>query len=288
MSRHQSNMTDQKLLRDYLLGALTEDQQAQVEDRAFADEAYRDEIQAVEADLIDEYVRGELQPAEQRDFERMFQASPQRRGKIEVARSLARLTGEHAEEEKSRQGIQTPISVFRGWTLRFRLAPAIAAIVCIAAVSWVVVDNRQKRSSLGVLQQETEGLRRQIHDERSRTPQPSLPPIASLVLLPNVSRSEFRTVSFVIEPGVLLARIEIQLEPPDEFPLYRAELRSAAGADVLIRSNVTASRGPSGLVVTIEVPTSALPSGRYELALKGLINRSASDIGYCYFSVQRK
>src|SRR5436305_14897182 len=80
---------DETLLVQYLLGKLSEEKQAQVEDRAFADTDYRAALEAAEADLIDEYVRGELPPADRRSFESLFLASPQRRTKVEFARALA-------------------------------------------------------------------------------------------------------------------------------------------------------------------------------------------------------
>jgi hypothetical protein len=86
-----------------------------------------------------------------------------------------------------------------------------------------------------------------------------------------------------------LARIEIQLEARDEFPRYRAELRTAGGEDVLSINNLTAKRSTSGFAVTLETPASALPQGRYELTLKGLPrNEQARDIGFYYFTVQRQ
>ena len=53
----------------YLLGKLTEDEQVELEDRAFADADYLSALQATEADLIDAYVRGELSQSDRRSFE---------------------------------------------------------------------------------------------------------------------------------------------------------------------------------------------------------------------------
>src|ERR1700686_3525838 len=93
-SRIRSERVDEILLVRYLLGNLTEEEQAQVEDRAFADTDYRDALEAVEADLIDAYVRGGLSPSERREFERRFLTSPGRRSKVEFARALARVAAE--------------------------------------------------------------------------------------------------------------------------------------------------------------------------------------------------
>ncbi|HJY33685.1 MAG TPA: hypothetical protein VJ260_02475, partial [Vicinamibacterales bacterium] len=56
----------------YLLGTLTEEEQVQVEDRAFADGDYMSALETAEADLIDAYVRGELSQSDRRSFELQF------------------------------------------------------------------------------------------------------------------------------------------------------------------------------------------------------------------------
>ena len=59
-SHMRTERVDELLLVKYLLGRLTEEEQVQVEDRAFADRDYMAALEAAEADLIDAYVRGEL------------------------------------------------------------------------------------------------------------------------------------------------------------------------------------------------------------------------------------
>ena len=84
-----------------------------------------------------------------------------------------------------------------------------------------------------------------------------------------------------------LAHIEIQLEPRDEYFRYRVELHTGGGDDVLARSNLTRRRTNSGYAVSFDVPSSALPAGNYELALKG-VDGQTTDIGYYYFRVVKQ
>ena len=56
----KSNPDSEDLLVCYLLGALPEEEQVEIEERAFRDQQYLQNIQAVESELIDAYVRGEL------------------------------------------------------------------------------------------------------------------------------------------------------------------------------------------------------------------------------------
>jgi hypothetical protein len=54
------------------------------------------------------------------------------------------------------------------------------------------------------------------------------PLIASLVLIAGPSRAESRTEQIVLGGGTQIAHIEIQLEPRDDYPRFRAEVTPAA------------------------------------------------------------
>jgi anti-sigma factor RsiW len=84
-----TDLNSENLIARYLLGELSEEQQVAIEDRAFADQKYLASITSVENDLIDEYVRNELSPAERQRFEKQFLASAERRKRVEFARALA-------------------------------------------------------------------------------------------------------------------------------------------------------------------------------------------------------
>src|SRR5262245_55383888 len=96
-----SERTDEMLLVKYLLGELSEEEQVQVEDRAFSDVNYLTALESAEADLIDAWVRGELSPADRRAFERRFFTSVERRRKVEFARDFSRIRNESRVAERA-------------------------------------------------------------------------------------------------------------------------------------------------------------------------------------------
>ena len=114
---------DETLLVRYLLGGLPEDEQVRVEERAFSDREYLGIIEAVEADLIDAYVRGELSASDRQQFERRFLASRERRTKVEFARALA----EVATGSRGTVLLRRPIRA-----VRFALAAAAFAFAAAA------------------------------------------------------------------------------------------------------------------------------------------------------------
>jgi hypothetical protein len=309
----RSEPIDEMLLVKYLLGDLTEEEQVRVENRAFADSNYLAVVEATEADLIDAYVRGELSSAERRRFEWRFLASPQRFKKVAFARDLARVVAETKVSESAPtirlSAWQSLTALFRGWSPALRFAAGLAGVICVVGVSWLIVANMSMRSRVAALetqgrdlQTRTQELRRQLDEEQARAASlgaqvqqqqnPAATPgalVASLILLPGLSRAESRREELVLNPSAQIVHIEIQLEPRDDYPRFRAELRTLGGEDVLIRGNLPRRRTSAGYTVPFDAPASALGAGDYELALKGILtDQSVQDVGYYYFSVQKQ
>jgi hypothetical protein len=291
----------------YLLGNLTEVEQVQVEDRAFADADYLSDLEATEADLIDAYVRGELSQSDRRRFEFRFLTSPERRRKVEFARALATMTSESKTQEPGAAGRPFFMRAFRGWNPVAQFAAAMAALMCIAGGAWLVSENAAIRSRVTALEAERrdfelreQSLRQRLSEEQSRAAAlaaqnrpPSeaarAPLVASLVLVPGLSRAQTRVEQLVLSPSVQIARIEIELDSRDDYPRFRAELRTRRGEEVLSRGNLVRRKSGPGFAVSVDVPASALAVGDYELALNGITaDDTSQDVGYYYFGVQRR
>jgi anti-sigma factor RsiW len=302
---------DESFLVKYLLGDLSPDEEIQVEDRAFADADYLAALETAEADLIDSYVRGQLSQTDRRRFERRFLASPQRRRKVAFARDLAKVTAEikaSTTAPAQSSSWDALVRLIQGWSPAFQFATAFAALALVTVTAWLVIDNTSMRSRMATLesrqrdtQSKADEFQRQLNEEQAHTKSliaqvqeqqtKSTPAsaIASLILLPGLSRAENRREQLSLNTSTQIARIEIQLEPRDNYPRFRAELRTARGDEVLVRSNLQRIRtAAGGSSVVFEVPSSALDSGEYELALKGISNdQSVQDIGFHYFTVQK-
>lgn len=80
----KETFTDEKRLRRYLLDELAEDEQVAIEARLLVDHAYLEQLQIIEEDLIDDYLREKLSPPERAKFERQFN-TPECRQKIQLA-----------------------------------------------------------------------------------------------------------------------------------------------------------------------------------------------------------
>src|SRR3954469_13133489 len=83
-----SNSTDDELLRRYLLGQLTAEEEDAVEGRLLAEDELFEQSEAIEADLLAEYAQGGLASAERERGGQRLASSPQGRERLRLARSL--------------------------------------------------------------------------------------------------------------------------------------------------------------------------------------------------------
>jgi len=136
----------------------------------------------------------------------------------------------------------------------------------------------------------SEALARRLEQERENLPpspkEPSRPTIASLILLPGISRGESNRPKLVIPPAARLARLQIGLEREDEYQSFRVEIRTAQGQEVWAQDHIRPRQSRAGRIVNLIIPGSAFSTGEYELTLKGVTEKDkVQDVGYYYFGV---
>src|SRR5262249_52331960 len=175
---------NEKLIIRYLLGDLPDDEQIRLEDRAFSDHQYMQNVLAVEGDLIDDYLRGSLSEHERRQFESRFLVSHERRQKVEFARALAKVASKSAVTKTVRRSVidLTPaswwgsfIDLLRNANLAVKLPLAAAALVLVIGFPWLIAQTIKLRGKVEQLQAEQqtrrgqqETLQQQVASERAR------------------------------------------------------------------------------------------------------------------------
>src|SRR5687767_12104096 len=73
-------------IRDYLLGNLSDDNRAEVEERLLEDDRFFEELLILENELVDDYFAGRLAEAEKLQFETHFLIAPERQAKFRFGR----------------------------------------------------------------------------------------------------------------------------------------------------------------------------------------------------------
>jgi hypothetical protein len=286
------SVVDDAQIVSYLLGDLAEEERTRLEERFLRDAEYRELIRAVEDDLIDDYVRGELPPHQRELFEKQFSAHPQRAQKVELARALSRALSEPRPAVKTvsiaaraaKTRVRAPIS-------GFRYPLAAAAVLIIGLGVWLVMETRRSRpeGEQTQTQQQTPAPAEKppTGPGERPTPAPQLW-IATFVLPPGLVRDGAAGRTFVIPQGTQIVRLRLPLEKGDDFPSYRAELGTASGNSVWKSDSVPAQTDGAGQAVVLDVPADLLRPDRYELRLAGVNQGVAEDIGYYYFSFARQ
>jgi anti-sigma factor RsiW len=289
----------EKLMIRYLLGDVPEDEQIRIEERFFTDDEYFEQLLALEDDLIDDYVNGELTDREREQFEEYFLASPTRRQRVEFAKTFMRAGSLPALAEIAMLGEARPepvpwwrtVMVFwRAQSLLRRFALA-ASVLLVLGGSWLIVNTMRLRNQVEQLQ--AEEFQRDVQFALMHAP-----PRDSLAfaLFPGRARDIEGTNQFVIPQDVDSVQLRLYLpavaagvtDPPS---LYRAVVRTAEGNEVWSQDGLEAQR--TGLreeaIVILDLPTRILPKGDYIITLS---RRSASDdfedVGSYQFSVVRK
>jgi hypothetical protein len=266
---------DEAHIVKYLLGELPDEDRTRLEERFMREVEYRELIRSIEDDLIDDYVRGELTPHQRALFEKQFTALPHRARKVETAKALSRALGDGRSRAR--------LSVF-SYPL------AAAAVLVLALGVWLVMGTRRSQPEVQLpptAQGTTPPEAKPSAPDVPPTPAP-LPSIATFLLPPGLVRDSAAAKTFVIPQGTQLVRLRLPLDKGDEYPAYRAELRTSSGNSVLKADAVRPQADASGLTVVLDVAANLLPVDKYELALAGVNKGVTEDIGFYYFSIVNK
>src|SRR5205823_14912690 len=105
-----------------------------------------------------------------------------------------------------------------------------------------------------------ENLALQLQRDAGRLTAPTAP-IVSLVLIPGAARRETTRERLVVPASAQLARIEVRLEARDQYPQFRAELRTRSGQEILVQNNLRPQRSSTGPAVVFDIPASTLSTG---------------------------
>jgi len=171
----------------YLLGELSEQEQAELEEAYFADDALFERFRAVKDDLIDAYARGDLAGQKRERFEQYFLATEPRRERVEEARGFIRaVTAAATNTATVDKTTSTHTAAAASWwqsiSRLFASRPlvlqgALAVLLLVAlAGSWLLVRQFQSRRSERERLQNEEAAHRRQEQERG---QAVVPPVIS-------------------------------------------------------------------------------------------------------------
>lgn len=206
---------------------------------------------------------------------------------------------------------------------------AMAALILLVVVggAWLVTetlrlrsqftrlqaDNQSRRNERQALEQQVEAERRrneeltarlneekqqreqsdeslrQLTETRDTTNSPPRSVVASLTLLPGISRGASDKSTLALTGDTRLVRLQIGVEPEEQYKSFAADLRTVAGRRIWNRENLTARNRGGARAIGLTIPATVLKPGEYELSLRGISEGGGSeDVGFYYFSVKKK
>jgi|SRR6185369_3500998 len=207
-------------------------------------------------------------------------------------------------------------------------ALAAAALLVVVGGAWLIAESLRLRAQLAEMRAEQQAherqqqaLQQQVADEQARredlsaqlqrereqrersqqlagelqrkleesAAQPSPSAVVSLALWPGISRGGNARSKLVIPQATQRVRVQIGVEPEDEYRSFRVELHAPGGQPIWTQANLTARRVRGGRAVMLSLPAGIFKAGEYELALKGVTAEgTAEDVGYYYVDVLKK
>ena len=278
---------ERTLIERYILGQVSPEERADLEERYFRDSDLFEQMVAAENDLIDSYVRGELSGPARFQFENRFLATPELRERVRAARAIADYhSGATASISPPETG--KAITGRRPMMPSLRFALAGLALLLVVWGSWMTVANVRLRRELDRLtaerastERQQQELQRQIADltaqikqnhgnasqEIAQLGEPGKPTI-SLALAPGIPRGPGQSNILPISSGVPSALLWLKTGH-DSYSNYSAILETPEGRQILKRDGLKAISTASGSVVPFALPSNALQRGDYILRLFG-------------------
>jgi anti-sigma factor RsiW len=303
-------MTDhtqrQSLIHRYLLGRVSLEERAELEDHYFKDDNLFEELVAAENDMIDAYVSGKLSATDREQFESYFLSTPERQERVEFAKSLMKM--------KHGAALQVPPAgathVRRGWvgfleasSPGMRVALATVLVIALAGASWMAVVNRKlnhqletARAAQAEAQQREQELRQQMADLQKQAGQNSEIPapgaaILSLALPSDLVRGVRQQQSTLhLSPNISEVRFVLTVDH-DESPAYIAVLETAEGSRVSQTSGLVGqpARNNGGKIIIVPMSPAVLKRDDYVVRLLGSTSAGkAPEVGTYSFRVVKR
>jgi hypothetical protein len=293
------DLEQESKLRQYLLGELNHEEQVLIEQRLFLESSYVQLAQAIEDDLVDDYLHDDLSAAERKRFESHFLSQTEHHVDFRIGEALNRyLTSDISAHPVTEQVVAVPREVL---PLRNRrsvwFALAAAVLIVISIVAWIAIrsnkspddrsfeahvpqptptevpkqqpepsqvnPNNNERNEV-VERNGTDGSKRKSPNEH----QPESTVFATI--LPNLTgRGEGESNEVTIPRTAKHVLLQIPVVTIKNYDKYRFELLSAGRLVDVHNLNVSVHE-ELGRIVSVLFPTIRLTQKRYEIRLRGL------------------
>jgi hypothetical protein len=253
----KSQIEAQKEIRQYLLGTLSPERAAELEERLLIDSEVYEELLIAEDELIDQFIEGRMSPAEREEVETHFLRAPERKKQLSFSRTLKSYVSANTSsrpevsESWARTGAPSPEPPKKR-SFRDLLFPRnpVFAFSLTAALVLIIVG--------GVW----------LANRLNQTNQPQA--IWAVELTPGLQRDGGEITNLAIPANTDNIRLELDLAD-DQFQSYQVEVLDISGRSVMTGKNLKAQTTSKGRrIVPLEVKAALLSPGDYRAKLSAL------------------
>jgi anti-sigma factor RsiW len=241
-------------IRQYLLGALSQEQAAEIEERLLSDGELYEELLIAEDELVDQYLSGELSARERERVESHFLRAPERQEQLRFGHLLSRYVSAHRPEVAAEAEAKLPPVVVTSKRASFlsRLLPpspalafslGCALLVLLVGGFWAVNRILQPTSGPGT--------------------------VWAIELTPGLTRDGGDTRKFAVPANTGTVRLQLDLAE-DQYQSYEAILQDAEGRTLTTTKGLKAQPANARTAVLLDVKPNVMPAGDYRVKLGGL------------------
>jgi hypothetical protein len=305
-------------LAEYLLGMLQPEETERLDDLSITNDAIAARLQAVEDDLIDDYIRGNLSGVVRDRFESFYLASPKRRERVRFAEAFLGMPGpslitsakpsarEDLGSAQTSQG--SSFSAIRPRLRIWQLAFAASLLLLVPAIVYLVLENsrlRNRASELraerAALEQRQQELQTELNDQRSADAElekelervrealarldqadkgDATDREASVVAMTLMPpiRGAGETPLATLKPQTEYLLLTLRLEAED-LPEYRVALKDPQTNALLWRgSRLRARQHGPGRAITVSLPARLLKAQTYVIEVSGIRSDGSPEV----------
>ncbi|MGA2220053.1 MAG: hypothetical protein ABSG51_18350 [Terracidiphilus sp.] len=281
----------------YLLGELPPEEMLQVETEYFRDDDLFESIQALEDQLLRDFIRGEMAPDLYRRFHARYRSSPELAEKIEFAqavfsgcRTLRQVERQREVAARQRTLLSTLRGLFKFDFPAFQYAAAAVALLGVGLGYYEWTRAARLKSELAQFQDLSKSLAQQKSAlDRALASVPKAPPlVASFLLKAEVLRDLSQSTVLSVPNGLGNVELKLPLQPRIKYAGFRVVLQRLPNTQVSIQDLAPDALVDDGNALKFSVPSVSLRPGQYVLFVKGRNGRGEyEDVQYYAFGVEK-
>jgi len=264
----RADFSDEKLVREYLLGFLAAEEQDRIERRFLADSGFENLVAVIEDEMIEEYMEGALPRGERRAIEEHFLLPPERQRKLQFARALRSRLQSQAEPamEAERNGwrrlpFRWPPMLFAGAS-----AALVAVVVMAGSALYIGRLNQNLKKEIEANKVAQAVLQAELTGERERI---KLLEAAGelLTVVPIQANRSTTTPWHIVTPNAETRWIKASIPLVDELPPFSVVIRTEAGIEISTTSGLQPDFRDGGKQLVFYIPAQHLLLGQYIITL---------------------